>query len=194
MADVLKELDRLDRFDGPFMGPGRQRRYFERMRHFYCSHHFGGAGRVLYPPPLVVARHLLRKLERALNNQRLPSSLGGDRDQEPEQIQKPVASFDIEADAQRQGQSFLAQRRHDPIPSSYVAMRSQLQQRLLDSSGRASAGKAALLLYAFDQEAGLKRLRLALSGEVPAAHDDSAAACILLPSRASLRPGSNCRI
>ena len=86
MADVLKELDRLDRFDGPFMGPGRQRRYFERMRHFYCSHHFGGAGRVLYPPPLVVARHLLRKLERALNNQRLPSSLGGDRDQEPEQI------------------------------------------------------------------------------------------------------------
>jgi hypothetical protein len=29
MADVLKELDRPDRFDGPFMGPGRQRRYFD---------------------------------------------------------------------------------------------------------------------------------------------------------------------
>ena len=29
MADVLKELDSLDRFDGPFMGPGRQRRYFD---------------------------------------------------------------------------------------------------------------------------------------------------------------------
>jgi hypothetical protein len=29
MADVLKELDSLDRFDGPFMEPGRQRRYFD---------------------------------------------------------------------------------------------------------------------------------------------------------------------
>ena len=98
MADVLKELGSLDRFDGPFMGPGRQRRYFDRRRHFCFFHHFGGAARVLYPPPLVVARHLLRELERASHNQRLPSSRGGDRGQKPEQIQKPVASFDIEAD------------------------------------------------------------------------------------------------
>jgi len=91
-----------------FMGPGRQRRCFDRRRHFYFFHPFGGAATVLYPPPSAVARHLLRELEKASHNQRLPSRRGGDRGQEAKQIQQPVASFDIEADAQRQGQSFLA--------------------------------------------------------------------------------------
>jgi hypothetical protein len=77
-------------------------------------HHFGGAATVPYLPPSAVARHLLRELESALHNQLLPSCWSSDRGQEQEQIQKPVAPFNIEADAQRQGQRLLAQRRHEP--------------------------------------------------------------------------------
>jgi len=51
---------------------------------------------------------------------------------------------------------------------------------LLEASGGANSGEAALLLYAFDHEGGLNRLRAALSGKIPATHSDAAAACVLL--------------
>ncbi len=54
---------------------------------------------------------------------------------------------------------------------------------LLEATSGANSGEAALLLYAFDNNRGLNRLRLSLSGKIPAAHRDSAAACVLLGTR-----------
>jgi len=51
---------------------------------------------------------------------------------------------------------------------------------LLESSVRANSGEAALLLYCFDHNRGLNRLKAALLGKIPAAHSDAAAACVLL--------------
>lgn len=51
---------------------------------------------------------------------------------------------------------------------------------MLESSSGANSGEAALLLYALDHERGLGHLREALSGKIPAAHKDAAAACVLI--------------
>ena len=66
------------------------------------------------------------------------------------------------------------------------SLKSKLRDRilsLLEATSGANSGEAALLLYAFDNNRGLNRLRLSLSGEMPAAHSDSAAACVLLGTR-----------
>ena len=54
---------------------------------------------------------------------------------------------------------------------------------LLEASGTANSGEAALLQYTLDTERGLNGLRTALSGTIPAAQCDSAAACVLLHTR-----------
>jgi uncharacterized protein DUF6896 len=51
---------------------------------------------------------------------------------------------------------------------------------LLEKSGGANSGEAALLVYALDKEQGLKQLRASLSGRIPASQTDAAAACVLL--------------
>lgn len=56
---------------------------------------------------------------------------------------------------------------------------------LLEESSGANSGEAALLLYALSAARGLNRLRVALSGSVPAAHTDSAAACVLIGTAAA---------
>jgi len=44
------------------------------------------------------------------------------------------------------------------------------------------AGEAALIMYLLDRQDGLRCLRQALSGRVPAAHKDAAAACVIIGS------------
>jgi hypothetical protein len=51
---------------------------------------------------------------------------------------------------------------------------------ILETSDGANSGEAALLLYILSQEQGLNRLRASLSGQIPAAHKDAAAACVLI--------------
>jgi hypothetical protein len=51
---------------------------------------------------------------------------------------------------------------------------------LIENAGGAQAGTAALLIYALDKGSGLQCLRRALSGEVPAAREDAAAACVII--------------
>ena len=60
-----------------------------------------------------------------------------------------------------------------------ISVRSKILA-FLDSAGGLHAGDVALLIYAFDHTRGLQKLRLALSGTVPAARTDAAAACVLL--------------
>lgn len=55
---------------------------------------------------------------------------------------------------------------------------------LLENAG-AQAGEAALLLYIVDRNRGLQCLRQALSGRVPAAHKEAAAACVIIGSEAT---------
>jgi hypothetical protein len=56
---------------------------------------------------------------------------------------------------------------------------------LIENAGGAQAGEAALLLYLVDRSSGLDRLRQALSGKVPAAHKDAAAACVIIGNQAA---------
>lgn len=51
---------------------------------------------------------------------------------------------------------------------------------LIENAGGAQAGEAALLMYLLDTRSGLQRLRSALSGDMPAAHQDAAAACVII--------------
>ena len=67
---------------------------------FIFSHHFGGAALVYTGHSGGVARHPLRELEWASHNQLFPGGWGGDRGQELEQLQKPIAPFDFKAHAQ----------------------------------------------------------------------------------------------
>lgn len=53
-------------------------------------------------------------------------------------------------------------------------------QFLLEKSGGAQAGEAALLVYALDKQSGLHWLKRALLGKVPAAYKDAAAACVVI--------------
>jgi hypothetical protein len=53
---------------------------------------------------------------------------------------------------------------------------------LVEKAGGAQAGEAALLIYVLDNRSGLQCLRRALSGSVPAAHKDAAAACVIIGS------------
>lgn len=53
---------------------------------------------------------------------------------------------------------------------------------LVENAGGAQAGEAALLVYVLDRQSGLQALRRALSGKVPAAHKDAAAACVIIGS------------
>ena len=53
---------------------------------------------------------------------------------------------------------------------------------LIENAGGAQAGEAALIMYLLDQREGLRRLRQALSGSVPAAYKDAAAACVIIGS------------
>lgn len=60
-------------------------------------------------------------------------------------------------------------------------LKSQIRH-LLENVGGAQDGHAALLMYVLDKRIGLHHLRKALSGLVPAAHKDAAAACVLIGS------------
>jgi len=51
---------------------------------------------------------------------------------------------------------------------------------LIENAGGAQAGEAALIIYALDRPRGLECLRKALSGTVPAAREDAAAACVII--------------
>lgn len=53
---------------------------------------------------------------------------------------------------------------------------------LIENAGDAQAGEAALLVYVLDKRNGLQSLRRALSGKVPAAYKDAAAACVIIGS------------
>lgn len=70
------------------------------------------------------------------------------------------------------------------------ALKPQLREKLislLPSSGGANSGEAALLLYALNPERGLNCLRIALSGKIPAAHKDAAAACVLIGTHETMQ-------
>lgn len=56
---------------------------------------------------------------------------------------------------------------------------------LMENAGRAQAGEAALLIYVLDKQNGLQSLRRVLSGSVPAAYKDAAAACVIIGSNES---------
>ena len=89
------------------MRPRRQRCFFDRMRHFYFFHHFGGAAKVYQRLPALSPGILCGSWNAASHNQLFPGGRGGDRGQEQEQLQKPVAPFDLKAHAQRQGHASL---------------------------------------------------------------------------------------
>lgn len=57
---------------------------------------------------------------------------------------------------------------------------------LLERTGGAHAGEAGLLLFLLDRQRGMELLSQALSGKVPAAHEDAAAACVLIGSGESM--------
>jgi hypothetical protein len=62
----------------------------------------------------------------------------------------------------------------------------QIKERirfLIEKTGGAQAGEAALLVYLMDNRSGLNCLQQALSGKVPAAHKDAAAACVIIGSQ-----------
>ena len=54
---------------------------------------------------------------------------------------------------------------------------------LIQNAGGAQAGEAALLIYLLEKQTGLECLRKALSGRVPAAYIDAAAACVVIGSK-----------
>ncbi len=56
-------------------------------------------------------------------------------------------------------------------------------RHLIENAGGAQAGEVALIMYLLDRGRGLQCLRQALSGRVPAAHKDAAAACVIIGSR-----------
>src|SRR5262249_35095789 len=75
--------------------------------------------------------------------------------------------------------TIIALLQRSPAKSLKPAIRRKILA-LLNKSGGANSGEAALLLYALNKEQGLKQLRASLSGKIPAAHNDSVAGCLLL--------------
>jgi hypothetical protein len=70
------------------------------------------------------------------------------------------------------------------------SLESQLKKKvlmLLKSAGGAMAGQAGMLMYVLDKAQGLECLRQALSGRVPAAYEDSAAACVVIATEEAKR-------
>src|SRR5208283_39966 len=81
---------------------------FTGCRGFYFFHPFGGAAQVYTRLPAGVARHPVRDLGRTSHNQLFPGAGRRDRGQELEQLQQPVAPFDLKAHAQGQGHRLVA--------------------------------------------------------------------------------------
>lgn len=98
-------------------------------------------------------------------------------------IARPAVSNGVENDRQpREYQlvhAAMALLQRSPAESLRPRLREEVVS-LLEAADRANSGQAGLLLYAVNREKGVNRLRAALSGKVPAAHTDAAAACVLL--------------